>query len=271
MSVTFEETYERLGLERLMKEPYMRERDERRVLSMARNWRPELLQPLTVVRPTTFDNGNMVLIDGDHRRGAAEYRGMDTLWCQVLIGPFAEADRARLFYDLQEARRPLKPLDKFRALLAARDPEAVGVQGILVKHRLQFGPRIEAPRTVVAVVACRNAWRIGEPHGHALDESLRLLTKHWVDRERAYDNFILGAFPRFIASGSAEIGEELLLDKLDEAMEKWTPQALLREAAAVLHAQASVAQGGKTIVGVLRRLLAVEVNRRLPKDQQISG
>lgn len=100
---------------------------------IAKDWNWDLCQPLVTVRR---DGGDLYVIDGQHRLMAAKERGdVDQLPVVIVNLPSAESE-AQLFVSFNRNRRPLKPLDIWKAALAAGDAETTSINGILRKHGL---------------------------------------------------------------------------------------------------------------------------------------
>ncbi|MBB3034032.1 ParB/RepB/Spo0J family partition protein [Alteriqipengyuania lutimaris] len=91
---------------------------------IAQHWNWDLCQPLVVARRP--DQG-LYVIDGQHRLAAARMRGdILQLPCVVVDSSGAE-DEAASFVHLNQQRRPLGPLDLFKAALASEDDEACAI------------------------------------------------------------------------------------------------------------------------------------------------
>lgn len=102
---------------------------------IARGWDWNLFQPLVVARRP--DN-SLWVVDGQHRLEAARIRNdVDQLPC-VIFHPADPTDEAAVFVELNQARRPLTPFALYNAAIAAGDPLAVALEGLLRDAGLSF-------------------------------------------------------------------------------------------------------------------------------------
>lgn len=102
---------------------------------IAKDWDWDLCQPLVTVRR---EDGDLYVIDGQHRLMAAKQRGdIDQLPVVIVNLPSAESE-AQLFVAFNRNRRPLKPLDIWKAALAAGDAEAKAINATLQKYGLSI-------------------------------------------------------------------------------------------------------------------------------------
>lgn len=93
-----------------------------RKIAMFWNW--DLCQPLVVARR---DDGNLYVVDGQHRLAAAQMRGDITALPCVVTAYASAADEAASFVALNQQRRPLSALDLFKAAVAAEDETALAI------------------------------------------------------------------------------------------------------------------------------------------------
>jgi hypothetical protein len=249
--------YRQIPLARLGKEDYMRERDEQRVRRIARSWNPRLLQPLTVVHAVGVEGEpeQWVLIDGDHRKGAAEEREIAKLWCQIIEGPIPRRERARIFHDLQQQRRALSTRDRYRALLAAEDPETVGIQSILDHYGLRVSAKL-TPESITAVQALQFSYRMGEPPGDVLSKCLGLITAKWRGRDKAFNGELIPTLSRFITDHQEQ---PPFITALGKMMEEWPPNALLLEATAIVSQRGGSGRGSRSHAVALADVLKNKV------------
>ncbi len=80
------------------------------------------------------------------------------LVCQVHTGLGIE-DEARLFYEIDTGRKTLSWWDRWRARRGAGDPQVLGIDEVLCRHRLQVNPapadgNIRATKAL-ETIACR--------------------------------------------------------------------------------------------------------------------
>ncbi len=106
-------------------------RSAKLIRTIAQAWNWELCQPLVVNRRL---DGALYVIDGQHRLAAARLRGdIAQLPCVIttLADPALEAER---FVAFNSRRKPLTPLEIYRAALASGDPKAKLVATLVEKN-----------------------------------------------------------------------------------------------------------------------------------------
>jgi hypothetical protein len=104
---------------------------------IAQFWNWDLCQPLVVARR---DNGQLFVVDGQHRLAAAKLRtDIAQLPC-VIANYGTAADEAASFVALNQQRRPLNALEIFRAAVAAEDETSIAVVKALDALGLSVAP-----------------------------------------------------------------------------------------------------------------------------------
>lgn len=178
-------------------ETYQRSADDRAaqilIGKIALDWDWRLCAPLTVSRrgsPPRF-----YVIDGQHRLKAAQMRGdIDFLPC--IISSFETvAEEAGCFIAVNTRRRPVKPLETFKAQLAASDAGAVQVHAVITAAGLSVAahsnPIAWKPGMIACIQGVRGAiFRHGEEVALAALEDLA--TAH-PDQVLQYAGSLLGA------------------------------------------------------------------------------
>ncbi len=117
---------------------YQRELDEgsRALIGrIARGWDWNLFQPLVVARR---DDGQMFVVDGQHRLEAARMRGDIQNLPAVIFHPTDQADEASVFVELNAQRRPLTAYAMYNAAIAAGNEQAVALDAIMKGAGLGF-------------------------------------------------------------------------------------------------------------------------------------
>lgn len=105
------------------------------IRAIARDWDWGLCQPLVVAQRADL---GLFVVDGQHRLAAARLRGdIFDLPC-VIITPASAQEEAKTFVALNQARRPLKPLDIFHAAVAGKDPEACRIMSMIAQAGLSL-------------------------------------------------------------------------------------------------------------------------------------
>lgn len=127
---------------------------------IAPHWNWDLCQPLVVARR---ENGDLFVIDGQHRLEAARMRGDIAQLPAVVVQYASAADEAASFVHLNQQRRPLTKLDLFKAALASEDPEAVAIVAALDAAGLSIAPHSNftawKPGMVSNVGGIEASWR----------------------------------------------------------------------------------------------------------------
>jgi hypothetical protein len=117
---------------------YQRDLDISRVERMRRELDRTLLG---VIEVSERAEGRYAIIDGQHRWAVIQAAGGEDahLVCQVHTGLGIE-DEARLFYEIDTRRKTLSWWDRWRARRGAGDPQVLGIDQVLRRHRLQVNP-----------------------------------------------------------------------------------------------------------------------------------
>lgn len=160
--------FKKVPLEQLMVDKtYQRPLDDARVKRMAKDFRPAMVGVLEVSR----HNGKCVVFDGQHRLAAAKRVGLDALPCMVHEN-LSQAQEAELFWHLQRDRKPIHPVQAFRARRVAGDPVACDIAEILKTHNRAVGSvSRKSDRDIAAVATLERIYRRGN-----LDRTLELLS-----------------------------------------------------------------------------------------------
>lgn len=109
---------------------------------IARDWDWRLCRPLVVARRRDGGEERFFVVDGQHRLAAARLRGdLYDLPCTVV--EYADpAEEAAAFVALNQQRRPLGPIDLFKADLAAGDEETRAVIAAIEAAGLSLAPHL---------------------------------------------------------------------------------------------------------------------------------
>ncbi|MFO6447847.1 DUF6551 family protein [Erythrobacter sp. NE805] len=137
------------------------------IADIALNWHWGRAQVLTVSRR----EGRLYVVDGQHRLAAAKLRG-DIQQLPCLIEEFADvAEEAQLFGDLNDRRRPVSAIDKFRAALVGGDADCMAIGAAMERAGLTLAPHGNPtswkPSQLANIGGIRAAWKT---HGAAATE-----------------------------------------------------------------------------------------------------
>lgn len=177
------------------------------IAEIAMNWHWGRAQLLTVSRR----GGRLFVVDGQHRLAAARLRG-DIQQLPCLIEEFSDvAEEARLFNDLNDRRRPVSAIDKFRAALVAGDPECIAIGAALERAGLALAPHQNPvswkPGQIANIGGIRGAWRT---HGPAATElALSVMAEAFAGQVLAYAGTI---FPGLVAVCAGKPDQETIDD-----------------------------------------------------------
>lgn len=98
------------------------------IVSIANNWDWRMCLPLVVSKR---DNGELFVIDGQHRLAAAKMRGdIPFLPCCVHVFD-SVADEAKMFVAMNRARRAINRLDDFHAAEASGDADVLAIKAMI--------------------------------------------------------------------------------------------------------------------------------------------
>ena len=159
---------------------YQRHLNEQRAQAMAKAFDWNLAMMLGVNERTL---GNYWAFDGQHRLRAIRIAfGDDERVACYVTHSLSVKDEARLFYMLQTTRRPLHPVERFRAQLVAGDKRAMRINDIVERagfHVTSAGRHASAEpgRYISAISALENIDR-QYAAGH-LEATLRVVSDAW--------------------------------------------------------------------------------------------
>lgn len=182
--------------------------DEKHAKALAASFDPDAFGALTVVE----QNGKMFVVDGQHRLWAAKHAlgAGQMVPCRVLLVENDEG-AARLFLGANKTKAP-KTMDKFMALLVARDPAAVAIHGILKSHDLAVA-RTRGEGAVQAIAALDSVFK--RPRGDAiLSRVIGILRSAWGRNPDAYASALILGLGLVIAQYGDAVDDGVLASKL---------------------------------------------------------
>lgn len=114
---------------RTMRASFQRPLSRQAVSKIVANWNPTLWEMPVVCR---VDDGSLVLVEGQHRIEAAAQVLGDSydVECRLASG----INPAELFIAINESKRRIQPIEKFTALVEAKDSDAVSILNIAQFH-----------------------------------------------------------------------------------------------------------------------------------------
>lgn len=159
-------------------------------------------------------DGSLVILDGQHRVESLRALGLDEeRRCipAVVHEGLSLEDEAYLVKILNDDKA-FNPYDKFRALLTAGDPEARHITSICEKLGLRIGSG-SRDGVVTAVSTLRRVYKISEPKGRLLRQTLRVIIRSWGESSDPLRNEIIAGVAEFLHL-HPEVDEEALTKKL---------------------------------------------------------
>lgn len=171
------------------------------------------------------DNGVFYAIDGQQRLNAALKLAVPPKTVPVVWFPFvAVEEEARRFTGMNELRKALQPIEKYKSRLVAKDPVALGMARALETAGYSIGYNDDSPRTIGAVIAAQRIYtELGE-------DGLALLL---IISRDAWDDDKLGISAP-ILHGLCDVAMEsnggFERAKLTTALKRTTPARIMRKA-----------------------------------------
>lgn len=180
--------------------------------------------------------GRLFVVDGQHRLAAARLRG-DIVQLPCLIEEYADvAEEAALFNALNDRRRPVSALDKFRAGVVAGDADCVAISAALERAGLTLARHLNTqvwkPGQIGNIGGIRGAWKT---HGGGPCElALTVLAQAFAGQVLTYAGTIFPGVAAVCADGGGidDAGLARLLAVLGgRSQEQWRAAALAEMAA----------------------------------------
>jgi hypothetical protein len=132
-------------------------------------------------------DGTLVILDGQHRAAALRQVGVPgnaKVVPAFVYEGLSQTQEAHLFVG-HNTTRTVSAWDKFKAFRTAGDPETVAIDRLVRSHGLQVASSSRDGQ-IGAVSALRSIYRLGEPNGQILDQTIRSLYTAWQDISEAY-------------------------------------------------------------------------------------
>lgn len=183
-------TYRRVNLDRLVIDTrYQRPLHEHRIGKMVDEWNPAQQGVLEVSKR---DDGSHAVFDGQHRLAALKALGRKTAPCLVHTG-LSSQDEANLFVRLQRDRRPVSPVERFKAQLFSRDPRAKEIAKALTAAGYKVGNGDNDVKAVASVE------RIAAKHGlDVLAQTFEIIRDAWFGDRYSLDGSIIGGLAEVV-------------------------------------------------------------------------
>lgn len=232
--------YQMVPLDKIVVDPrYQRDIIQPHVDRIDREFDYAQLDVLTLSKRSASE---YACVDGQHRLVVLNAREEDTeAPALVHVGLTAE-EESELFRKIQEGRRQLMPLDKFKSRLFGNDPIAKGIKVIADEFGLEIGT---GPKSIQSIVNYERVYRRGNLH-----DTLTIMLL-WNGDQKWLEGPLCDGLSRFL----------LLFPEADipHARSVWadlSPQQILRRAGDLM----SSSKAG----GVVEVLRAAYVSRKWP-------
>lgn len=202
-----------LAIEDLVVDPiYQRALKPQQLKRIVTKFKPSLLGVVTVNRRK---NDDLALIDGQHRVAALSEKAFSHVPAVVFDG-LTRAQEAQLFIELQEERRNVTSVEKFKSRLAY-DPQAKDMRRIAGETGWEIG------NTGLRCIAELDKLYQRDAAGVILYRTLRTLQRAWptADAKNSAHGSVVAGIGRFIAEQDPDD------EKLIRQLGRTTPQDVL--------------------------------------------
>lgn len=219
-------TTRKLRAEDLIVDPMVqREVDPKRVRQMAADLN---LSAIGVLCVSERENGDLVVLDGGHRRGALieADKGKELVTCEVYKG--LDLATEAMIFRYRNNTQKVGYIDRYRVRLVEGEENAVAVELVANKHGWAVvGGTNEGGMPVLHSVQKLEEWYKRNPD--VANETLKIATGAWGHDPDAVDYRILGGLAAFLYRYWDEVDSSDLENRL--ANYKGGPNALMRQAA----------------------------------------
>lgn len=236
---------------------YQRAHSNKQATDLASEWSWVACGTITVgVR----EDGTYVVIDGQHRVMASKKRSDITELPCISFRVSSVSQEAINFVRTNTNRRNVQSLDKYKALIIARDETALYLQTVFEKYGIKISSSVKSPKTIKSVALC---YKLAETDKNRLEnviEFLSILCKESPINEK-------------LIHGLYYISKNLTIDltdhKLRQRILKYTPSDLTRGAT---QSAAYFAEGGARVwaMGILNVVNSGLHNKYRFKDEVIT-
>lgn len=172
------------------------------------------IKALGTIKLWQRENGELVIIDGQHRVEALRRKGVpEDVKCipSVVHEGGSLAHIAQLFVQYNNTKQ-VSAYDKYHALLTAGDPQTTAIDHTVRTHELIIGPST-ADGTLSCVDGVRKVFGMGEPEGAVLGKTLATLVAAWGAASEAYRSSIVRGVGRYFHE-NRETDPDVLADAL---------------------------------------------------------
>jgi hypothetical protein len=237
----------------LVNHEYQRSVKPEHLKEIEQEFHEALVDPLRI----WWKNGEEIaeIWDGQHTAWMLINRGWKALPCFPLNGTTNEKDLARLFVLRQKLRKPLRPLEVFKAELFAGNTRAVAINKIVAEFDLRI-----ASGTNNGIAAVKKVEKVFDAAGaDGLRAVLTVITRAWQDdRDRLHGNIILGLHNYLEHERPERMAVDEFIDRLVGKLSRVSPVELLRKA----HASTAHEGGGNIMAAAVENEIRKAIRRR---------
>ncbi|MET9391585.1 ParB/RepB/Spo0J family partition protein [Streptomyces sp. NPDC006624] len=180
--------------------------NEGRAQRIADNLVPEAVGLIIV---SQRDNGDMYIVDGQHRCRACQLAGMDKVKTEIHHGLTLDQEAILFLIKNRESHKP-RPIDEYHVGLTGGVPLFVDTDRVLKKHGLTLGST-----STNGVGAVSGVLRITERFGASiLDRTLWVAEESFGRSAETWDGMFLGGLGQFLGRWGDVVNDKELARKI---------------------------------------------------------
>lgn len=165
------------------------------------------------------ENGQFIVIDGQHRLEAMKKRGIDRAECRIIQGLTRERE-AEIYISCNTVRKKPDALDVFRARLVTQDPIAVAINAAVEKcglhiqfnlHHSKGGRKLQ--NAIWAVTALEDIYKRGKEL--LLEDILTLAIRSWPNEGKVLEAKVLLGITQFYTKYRGKFSPKEFIAKMN--------------------------------------------------------
>lgn len=235
-------------------ESYQRDLSRDLVERIRREWKTSACGAIVVSQRS---NGDLYIVNGQHRTAAAKERGMSEMLAQVVAG-LTSQEEAQLRL-MGNTRRADSAQERFRAQVAAGNQESIAIQKILSEYGTRINPSVDTKSGINTVAAVEDIYRM-DHKGLMLAAVLDVLQEGFVMMGgRNVSSAMLKSIAWFLMKHRPEIDRARFIERLTaEGVDSIDRKARNHKAAS----------GGALWINYYRAMVEV-YNQRIPEANRL--
>lgn len=241
---------------------YERPLSRRKVVAIAKDLDPDAIGQILV---SERDDGSLVIIDGQHRVEAVRETWSDSeaVPCLIYVG-LTFTDEADLFVKFNDLRTKPRPLDLFKARIAAKDENAAAISKVCMKNGLTIGAGGGATNRIACVQALAQVYN--QTSAEVLDQTLSTIIDAWSEHGTVEASVLQGSIVHGVALVIARHRTRIDLRRLVKAMHGTTHAQLIAKARFAKQADIGASDSRARIETMIAQQLVYLYNKGL-RDQ----